>query len=207
MGGGEDPEVLQKVPQTEISAEGVKKEGFHFDDNNLDMMRKAMMVMFYLSESRHKRAMEEAHWRRRLCSITPISVAPQQIRWTVDTFGNTRWREVQLLGTNLHAKWKPALKLMLFQFDPGSKIRRRLTLGKQIAQDRWLWWLLSWSCTVMHGCRIKCWVILVCLIMAMIKKIHVKMGCDNHWQGGLCGELLCEAGLWVRRRGKQVTFE
>ena len=32
VGGGEDPEVLQKVPQKEISAEGIKKEGFHFDD-------------------------------------------------------------------------------------------------------------------------------------------------------------------------------
>ena len=33
VGSGEDPKVFQKVPQKEISAEGVKKEGFHFDDN------------------------------------------------------------------------------------------------------------------------------------------------------------------------------
>ena len=44
VGSGEDPEVLQEVPQKEISAEGVKKEGFHFDDYfgdyfNLDMKR------------------------------------------------------------------------------------------------------------------------------------------------------------------------
>ena len=35
-----------------------------------------------ITESGHKRAMEEAHWRRRLCSIPSISVFPQQIRWT-----------------------------------------------------------------------------------------------------------------------------
>ena len=44
MGSGEDPEVLQEVPQKEISAEGVKKEGFRFDDYfgdyfDLDMKR------------------------------------------------------------------------------------------------------------------------------------------------------------------------
>ena len=38
MGGGENPEMLQKVPQKEISAEGVKKEGFHFDEKKEDMM-------------------------------------------------------------------------------------------------------------------------------------------------------------------------
>ena len=61
MGGGENPEVLQKVPQKEISAEGVKKEGFHFDDKNADCSNLDMMVMFCLSESGHKGEMEEAH--------------------------------------------------------------------------------------------------------------------------------------------------
>ena len=76
VGSGEDPEVLQEVPQKEISAEGVKKEGFHFDDYfgdyfNLDMKRMHGVVdgdefhdgdlVFEKSESRHKREMEETH--------------------------------------------------------------------------------------------------------------------------------------------------
>merc|ERR1712037_994183 len=48
--------VLQKVPQKEISAEGVKKE-----------------------ESGHEGAMEEAHRGRGLCSIASISLLPHQI--------------------------------------------------------------------------------------------------------------------------------
>ena len=78
MGGGEDPEVLQEVPQEEISAEGVKKEGFHFDDYcNLDTKVSILMTTkmtiatltrwgdndgdLLLSESGHEGAMEEAH--------------------------------------------------------------------------------------------------------------------------------------------------
>ena len=38
MGCGEDPEVLQKVSQKKISAEGVEKEGFHFDKESCDIL-------------------------------------------------------------------------------------------------------------------------------------------------------------------------
>ena len=86
VGGGEDPEVLQKVPQKEISAEGIKKEGFHFyfvkkdDSCNVDLHEEVNDGDGALSESGHKGAMEEAHRGRRLCSITSISLFPHQIR-------------------------------------------------------------------------------------------------------------------------------
>ena len=86
VGGGEDPEVLQKVPQKEISAEGIKKEGFHFyfvkkdDSCNVDLHEEVNDGDGALSESGHKGAMEEAHRGRRLCSITSISLLPHQIR-------------------------------------------------------------------------------------------------------------------------------
>ena len=73
--------------------------------------------------------MEEAHRGRGLCSITSISLLPHQIRSS----------SIQKI------LWKPELKVivMLFQFAPGGKIRRRLAPGKRIALDRWL--SLSWS--------------------------------------------------------------
>ena len=153
--------------------------------------------------------MEEAYWRRRLCSIPSVSIFSQQIRLTH-------------LKTHSGAKSIAVFQLILFQFALGSKIRRRWTLSKWIALDRWLWWLLSWAAWR--------WVHHVIIDQQGLQgtwEQHVAqlnvhrywfvwswqsisrwdlMVIEYHWQGWLCGELLCEAGLWVRRRGKQVTI-
>ena len=126
MGGGEDPEVLQEVPQEEISTEGVKKEGFLFDDNkddycNPDTMGKTMMVICY-----HQRADTKERWKKHIegDDYVPSPPSASSINRSGEQF--FYFHEIAVLETIV----------MLFQFAPGGKIRKRLALGTQIALDR-----------------------------------------------------------------------
>ena len=90
VGGGEDPEVLQKVPQKEISAEGVKKEGFHFDYCFATLTLMTMMLSIIRGRTRRSDGRSTSRERIMFHHLHQPLPTPDQVELHPKDFMKTR---------------------------------------------------------------------------------------------------------------------